>query len=64
MLTDAKKIRDREETDSIPLIDDIRFQIHSAALPGMQANNAYYGSTAERKFQLVDQLLLRLGLDA
>lgn len=64
VLADATEIKNREETDSIPVIDDIRFQVHNSALPGMQSADFCYGSSADQKFEMLEKLLLRLGLDA
>lgn len=59
---DAMAIKQREETDSIPIIDDLRYHILKFALPGMDANNG--GIDVEAKLLMISELLTRLGLDA
>ena len=55
---DAASIQDRESTDSIPIIDDIRFHISSF----MQTFSDMY--EASEKLGLIDNFLEELGLDA
>lgn len=53
---DARSVVDREETDSIPLVDDIRYHIAS--------NVRTYDDIGEakQKLQMLEQLLVNIGL--
>ena len=55
---DAATIRDRESTDTIPIIDDIRFHI------GCFLQTFYDMYEASKKLNLIDNFLEELGLDA
>ena len=55
---DAASIRDRETTDTIPIIDDIRYHISSF----MQTFSDMY--EANEKLTLIDNFLEELCLDA
>lgn len=66
-MKDADEIRHREETDSIPIIDDIRFHINKTELPGFlldQSSNGSIETSTEMKLRLIEELLEKLGLDA
>uniref|UniRef100_A0A8C5PMQ8 Ankyrin repeat and BTB/POZ domain-containing protein 1 n=1 Tax=Leptobrachium leishanense TaxID=445787 RepID=A0A8C5PMQ8_9ANUR len=54
---DAQAVEERQETDSIPLIDDIRFHITSS----VQTYSAI--EEAKQKLELLDSLLASLGLE-
>lgn len=69
ILSDADEVKDRQQTDSISVIDDIRFHIEKAELPGILSGNdsnesVECGSSPDVKFQLIEQLLDDLGLEA
>ena len=55
---DASSVCQREETDSIPIIDDIRFHITNF----MQTYSDMY--EADDKMSVIDRLLEDLALDA
>ena len=55
---DAASVQGRQETDSIPVVDDIRFHITNF----MQTFSDMYD--AEQKLGALHSLLDRLGLDA
>ncbi|KAG7267302.1 hypothetical protein CRUP_000300 [Coryphaenoides rupestris] len=54
---DARAVVDRQETDSIPLVDDIRFHITS----NVQTFSAI--EEANQKLQVLEQLLVSIGLE-
>ncbi|XP_021931904.1 ankyrin repeat and BTB/POZ domain-containing protein 1-like isoform X2 [Zootermopsis nevadensis] len=58
IIQDATEVKGRQETDSIPVIDDIRYHIRSdvKAVSKLQE--------ASEKLQMIDRLLEDLGLDA
>ena len=55
---DAQTVEKREETDSIPIIDDIRFHITNS----VQTFSDMYD--ADEKLSSIDQFLDQLDLDA
>lgn len=55
---DAQAVQKREETDSIPIIDDIRFHITNS----VQTFSDMYD--ADEKLATIDQFLDELELDA
>ena len=55
---DAEKVENRQETDSIPIIDDIRFHLTSF----VQTFSDMYESN--HKLSLIDSFLIELELDA
>ncbi len=57
VVEDAKSVIGRQETDTIPIIDDIRFHITSF----MQTYSDMY--EADQKLALINNLLEELGLD-
>ena len=57
-MQDAIELKGRQETDSIPVIDDIRYHITS------EVQTVSELSEASDKLQLIDKLLEDLGLDA
>ena len=58
IIQDATEVKGRQETDSIPVIDDIRYHITS------EVQTVSEMSEASEKLQLIDNLLEDLGLDA
>ena len=56
-MEDASNVKDREETDSIMIVDDIRYHI-SANVKTFSAVQE-----AEDKLKALDELLIRLGLE-
>ncbi|GLH08301.1 BTB/POZ domain-containing protein 9 [Gryllus bimaculatus] len=58
ILQDAQEVRGRQETDSIPVVDDIRYHISS------DVNGYSEMSEASEKLKIIDKLLEDLGLDA
>ncbi len=63
VLEDAHAIQGRQETDSIQIIDDVRYHIMKYVLPGV-VTNSDGEQYSETKLSLLDQLLVTLGLDA
>lgn len=61
-MEDATTIREREDTDTIQIIDDIRYHIFKVALPGMNVTS--FDLDAEEQLVMLDGLLIQLGLDA
>ena len=57
IMEDASNVKDREETDSIMIVDDIRYHI-SANVKTFSAVQE-----AEDKLKALDELLIRLGLE-
>ena len=62
VMEDATTIREREDTDTIQIIDDIRYHIFKVALPGMDV--ASFDLNADELLAILDNLLMQLGLDA
>ena len=62
VLEDANAIKDRQETDTIAIIDDIRFHFHKFALPGFEDNAG--AGFYEDNDKLLAELMTDLGLDA
>lgn len=58
ILQDADEVEGRQETDSIPIIDDMRYHI-TLAVQDMSSM-----SEAQDKLRIIDSLLEDLGLDA
>lgn len=58
ILQDATEVKGRQETDSIPIIDDIRYHIMSDVQTVSEMGEA------SEKLQIIDTLLEDLGLDA
>lgn len=60
IVEDAHSIKEREETDSIPLVDDIRSHLYNSLLPN------YFGtqnSSSEYRLEVLENLLKNIGLD-
>lgn len=60
VIEDARSIKERQETDSIPLIDDIRSHLYNALLPNYFGNQT---STSEYRLEVLENLLKNIGLD-
>ena len=58
IVQDAREVRSRQETDSIPVVDDIRYHITSDVQTVSEMDEA------REKLQIIDRLLEDLGLDA
>ena len=58
---DAISIRERQETDSIPIVDDIRYHLLNSALPGLNIGEATFN--AETNLLLLEGLLQKLGVE-
>ena len=54
---DARSVVDRQEMDSIPLVDDIRYHITT----NVQTYSAI--EEANQKLQVLEQLLVSIGLE-
>ena len=61
VLEDAEGIIGRQETDSIPVIDDIRFHLYNNALPA--AGMDEFSLDVVAKLDMLNSFLLKLGLD-
>lgn len=59
VLEDATGIIAREETDSIPVIDDIRFHLYNTVLPAAELEEL----DSAAKLNVLNDFLLKLGLD-
>lgn len=57
---DAKAIKNRQETDSIPLVDDIRHHLYNAILPSYSGDVSCF---AEHRIELLESLLKKLDLE-
>ena len=55
---DAAAVGDRQELDSIPLVDDIRSHLYSGLLPTGTGQD-----DCEKKLDLINELLVQLGLE-
>lgn len=62
VIEDAAAIQNREDTDSIQIIDDIRHHLLNGAFPGAQS--IYTDTDIDASLDLLDTALKRLGLDA
>ncbi|XP_028398394.1 ankyrin repeat and BTB/POZ domain-containing protein 1-like isoform X2 [Dendronephthya gigantea] len=60
IVEDAQSIKERQETDSIPLVDDIRSHLYNSLLP----NNFWtQNSSSECRLEILENLLKSIGLD-
>jgi ankyrin repeat/BTB/POZ domain-containing protein 1 len=55
----AEDVKERQETDTIPIIDDIRYHISAEELRSL-----YEVDHVQAKLQLIEDLLEELGLEA
>lgn len=64
ILEDASSVRNREQTDSIPVVDDIRFHLFKGVLPNVTSDEDEDGQfDSERKLTLFNNLLVHLGIE-
>ncbi|EDO45347.1 predicted protein [Nematostella vectensis] len=64
ILEDAAAIRNREETDSIPIVDDLRFHLYKNILPNDGSGSlCLEGGDAEVNLLILNNILEKLGLD-
>ena len=56
---DANTVRQRQETDSIPIIDDVRYHITTEKVSGF--SDLY---DVDRELNMIEEFLVGLGLDA
>ena len=61
VLADAQAVSHRQETDSIPIIDDIRYHIENCV---GDIRNESFCFDRQSKFNVVNKLLTDLGLEA
>ena len=60
IVEDARSIKGRQETDSIPLVDDIRSLLYNSLLPNYFGNQT---SSSEYRLEVLENLLKNIGLD-
>ncbi|CAB3983212.1 ankyrin repeat and BTB POZ domain-containing 1 [Paramuricea clavata] len=60
IVEDARSIKGRQETDSIPLVDDIRSHLYNSLLPNYFGNQT---SSSEYRLEVLENLLKNIGLD-
>ena len=58
VLKDAENVKERQDTDSIPIIDDIRFHITNFIQTFSDVDEA------DQKLSMIDSFLEQLNLDA
>ena len=64
ILEDAASVRERQETDSIPVVDDIRFHLMRGVLPyNVSEGDDEEFVDCEGSLQMLDNLLLYLGIE-
>ena len=64
ILEDASSVRNRQQTDSIPVVDDIRFHLFKGILPNVTSDEDEDGQfDSERKLTLFNNLLVHLGIE-
>ncbi|KAK2553954.1 Ankyrin repeat and BTB/POZ domain-containing protein 1 [Acropora cervicornis] len=64
ILEDAASVRERQETDSIPVVDDIRFHLMRGVLPyNVSEGDDDEFVDCEGSLQMLDNLLLYLGIE-
>ncbi|XP_046839999.1 ankyrin repeat and BTB/POZ domain-containing protein 1-like [Xenia sp. Carnegie-2017] len=61
ILEDARGIEERQETDSIPLVDDIRSHLYSSLLPNYSSENPT--SSSEQRLEALEHMLRNIGLE-
>jgi ankyrin repeat/BTB/POZ domain-containing protein 1 len=60
IVEDAQSIQERQETDSIPLVDDIRCHLYNSLLPNYAGNQP---CSSENRLEVLQNLLKSIGLD-
>ncbi|XP_027045156.1 ankyrin repeat and BTB/POZ domain-containing protein 1-like [Pocillopora damicornis] len=64
ILEDASSVRDRQQTDSIPVVDDIRFHLYKGVLPSITSDEEESGQfDSETKLKMLSDLLIDLGIE-
>ena len=65
ILEDAHSVRDRQQTDSIPVVDDIRFHLYKNVLPNITSDEEEEGQLfdSETKLNFLNNLLVHLGIE-
>lgn len=64
ILEDASSVRGRQETDSIPIVDDIRFHLYRGLLPNSTSNEEEdLIVDSESKLRMLSDLLISLGIE-
>lgn len=65
ILEDAASVRGRQETDSIPVVDDIRFHLYRGILPinSTSDGDEEFFVDSESKLQMLETLLQHLGVE-
>jgi len=64
ILEDVSSVRNRQQTDSIPVVDDIRFHLFKSVLPNVTSDEDEDGQfDSERKLTLFNNLLVHLGIE-
>lgn len=64
ILEDASSVRDRQQTDSIPVVDDIRFHLYKGVLPSITSDEEEGGQfDSETKLKMLSDLLIDLGIE-
>lgn len=64
ILEDASSVRNRQQTDSIPVVDDIRFHLFKSVLPNVTSDEDEEGQfDSEGKLTLLNNLLVQLGIE-
>lgn len=64
ILEDASSVRHRQQTDSIPVVDDIRFHLYKGVLPNVTSDEDEDGQfDSERKLNMLNNLLVHLDIE-
>ena len=66
ILKDASSVQGRQETDSIPVVDDIRFHLFKVVLPingVLDDNDDELVADGESRLQMLETLLQNLGVE-
>ena len=60
IIEDARSIKERQETDSIPIVDDIRSHLYNSLLPNYSGNQT---CSSESRLDVLQNLLKSIGLE-
>lgn len=65
ILEDASSVQGRQETDSIPVVDDVRFHLYKVVLPinGVLDDDDEIVVDGESRLQMLETLLQNLGVE-
>lgn len=64
ILEDASSVHNRQQTDSIPVVDDIRFHLYKGVLPNVTSDEDEDGQfDSERKLNMLNNLLVHLDIE-